>query len=69
MGMDTKTPTPTGIGMAKQLNSVSDTKAEESRKENSSLVRDEDQSTKHLSSVDNGAGSGEQEVLQQESEA
>ena len=42
MGMETKTPKPTGIDMAKQLNSVSDTKGEESKEENSSLVRDED---------------------------
>ena len=46
MGMEKKTPTPTGIGMAKQLNSVSDTKGEESKEENSSLVRDKDQNTK-----------------------
>ena len=69
MGMETKTPTPTGIGMAKQLNSVSDTKGEESKEENSSLVRDEDQYTKPQGSVENEAGSEEQGVLQEESGA
>ena len=55
--------------MAKQLNPVSDTKGEESKEENSSLVRDEDQYTKSQSSVENEAGSEEQGVLQEESRA
>ena len=53
--------------MAKQLNSVSNTKGEESKEENSSLVRNEDQSTKPHGSVENRAGSEEQGVQQEES--
>ena len=49
--------------MAKQLNSVSNTKGEESKEVNSSLVRDKDQYTEPQSSVENKAGSEEQEVL------
>ena len=45
MGIETNTPIPTGIGMAKQLNSVSGTKGEKSKGETSSLLRNEDQST------------------------
>ena len=52
--------------MAKQLNSVPDTKGEKSKEENSSLARDEDQYTKPQSSVENKAGSEEQGVLQEE---
>ena len=53
--------------MAKQLNSVPNTKGEKSKEENSSLVRDGDQYTKPQSSVENKAGSEEQGVLQEES--
>ena len=69
MKVEKKTPTSTGIDMAKQLNSVPDTKGEKFKEENSSRVRNEDQYTEPQSSVENEADSEEQGVLQEESRA
>ena len=46
IGVVKKTPTPIEIGMANQLDAVLDTKGEKSKGETSSLLRNEDQSTK-----------------------